>query len=441
MKCKAKYGLLVMAMLCWQQPGFAMVKEAPEQGKAVKSIKANVMASELPEQAYEDMGVLVKQGIVKLPAGVVNVNKENCSKNDMTIMTMQAIQTLNLQDTTAKGLTDDAFKQQSGVKEVMNLKEILAPELKNYGMKAEKLATSTQMSSEATDAKRDEERKWKISGEIRYSYDHNSGAPQYQWKDSRLRLRLYLEAKINNDWHAFGMLERNKHFLSQHDNDDDWYESSRWYVRGLTGATVLTAGRFGYMIGEGNIYDSSITGIVANVGDPVNYEVMTGKTEAHGWVYSLLASYKTDQAEYGLGLAKFNQDDWNTGDKVIGHAYANYWLNDKWKVGIMGLTGNKADEDGRKNGFVTTVQYGKLATWEKGSYEVDLKYYRQPMGTYVAHTMTGLGGYMDGFRGPGAMWYYTLFPNVVLGVEYYDLEDLVTGEKGRTLWTQVSYYF
>jgi hypothetical protein len=90
---------------------------------------------------------------------------------------------------------------------------------------------------------------------------------------------------------------------------------------------------------------------------------------------------------------------------------------------------------------VTTLQYGKLATWEKGSYEVDLKYYRQPGGTYVAHTMTGLGGYMDGFRGPGAMWYYTLFPNVVLGVEYYNLEDLVTGEKGRTLWTQVSYYF
>ena len=63
------------------------------------------------------------------------------------------------------------------------------------------------------------------------------------------------------------------------------------------------------------------------------------------------------------------------------------------------------------------------------------------MGTYVTHTMNGLAGRLDGFKGFGLFFYYTLNPNVVAGLEYYRLRNLLSDETGSTLWGQVSYYF
>ena len=443
MKNKTLITTAIILSFCSALPVFAEVKATPEKptrSAQMEAPKTGADSHDIPEEAYDDMQTLVTMGMVNLPAGVMDVRSGNFTRNDMAILTMQAMDATGAKDASIDGLNHDIFLRRQGAKEVLDLKRIFTPELKNYGMKAKTLAASTKMSSEAKDLKKSEERDWKISGELRYSYDHNTGADKYQWNDSRIRARVYLEAKINDDWHAFGMVEGNKHFLDDHHTNDDWFEHSRIYVRGLTGATILTAGRYGYMLGEGNIYDSSITGITANVGEPINYEATKGKTEADGKMAALIATYKNERAEYGVGYSKFDEDDWGTGDKQIGHAWVNYHVG-KAKVGIMGLTSDKEDADGRKNGFVASAQYGRLQSWKPGSSEFDIKYYRQPVGTYVAHTMTGLGGYMQGFRGPGAMWYYTLFPNTVLGIEYYDLNDLVTDEKGRTLWTQVSFYF
>ncbi len=433
---------VLLAVLCCQGSAWAMVKATPEKtlGASSRQVSSYSVDAGIPLKAYDDMQTLANMGIVNLPPGVADVRSGNFSRNDMALMTMQAMDVVGVKDADIDGLNHDIVMRRQGTKEILELRNIFAPELKNYGMKAGSLATSTKISSEATDAKKDEDRRWKLSGELRYNYDHNTGADKFQWNDSRLRARLYLEAKINNDWHAFGMVEANKHFLNQHNNNDDWFEHSRIYVRGLTGATILTGGRYGYILGEGNIYDSSITGITANVGDPINFEATVGETEADGHLAAVMASYHTDRAEFGGGYYYFGEDDWGTGDKNIGNIFANYRVG-KFKVGLMGLTSSKEDTDGRKNGFVGSAQYGMLQSWKPGSSEFDVKYYRQPVGTYVAHTMTGLGGYMEGFKGLGAMWYYTMFPNVVLGVEYYDLNDLVTDEKGRTLWTQVSYYF
>ena len=73
---------------------------------------------------------------------------------------------------------------------------------------------------------------------------------------------------------------------------------------------------------------------------------------------------------------------------------------------------------------------------------VQFKYYYQPKGTYVAHTMSGLAGYMrGGFRGPAVFYQRTLFPNVVFNMEYYRLKELTTGDNANTWWTDVTYYF
>ena len=61
---------------------------------------------------------------------------------------------------------------------------------------------------------------------------------------------------------------------------------------------------------------------------------------------------------------------------------------------------------------------GEYSSWEPGSNEFDVRYYYQPKGTYVIHTMTGrLTIWMDS---TGSMLLIiTLLPNLVLTLEYY----------------------
>ncbi|MBP2662031.1 MAG: hypothetical protein H6Q69_5063 [Firmicutes bacterium] len=48
---------------------------------------------------------------------------------------------------------------------------------------------------------------------------------------------------------------------------------------------------------------------------------------------------------------------------------------------------------------------------------------------------------MQGVKGYGLGVSYTLAENLVAGVEYYDLTDKITGQKGKTVWTQLTHYF
>lgn len=107
----------------------------------------------------------------------------------------------------------------------------------------------------------------------------------------------------------------------------------------------------------------------------------------------------------------------------------------------MYLGTSRGDEDGRHNGFVAKAVWGNIQSWEPGSNEFDVRYYYQPKGTYVIHTMTGLADYMDGFHGFNAAYHHTLLPNLVLTLEYYRLRELTTGDKGNTVWGDLTYYF
>lgn len=393
----------------------------------------------VPDKAYSDMQYLVNEGIVSLPAGVQNVYGSNLSRKEMALMTMKALNALGIQDLGKDKNYLAAYNQKQGALQAMSLRQEFKTELENMGMNGYQLADTTKTSPEADDAKKDENRKFKISGEVRYNYAHNFGDDRFQWNDSLLRTRLYLEARINDDWHAYSMIGFNKHFLDEH-GDDSKFEKFRLYVRGITGDTVVTAGWYGYLLGEGNIYDTSILGVTANFGSPVNYELTAGRTERGGSIAAATAAYKVKDMHYGLGLYGFGTDDDEIDSRMIWDAYANY-VRSYWRVGAMYLGSNRVYEDDNRHGFVLTAGVGRLKSWEPGTDEFTLKYYRQPKGTYVAHTMTGLGNYMGGFRGFGATYYRTLFPNIVWGMEYYRLQDMLTGENGNTFWTQVSYYF
>jgi hypothetical protein len=405
---------------------------------AVKPDRQDANMQIMPSETYTAMQRLVDQGIVKLPAGCHNVRNANFDRQEMAILTLQAMKRIGMDE---NGLVDGNRNYRlPGYRETLVLKENLNQELKNMGMGQEYLLDDLSASSEAGELKRNENRKYKVSAELRYNYVKNSGHKKWDWNDSRLRVRVFLEARLNDDWHAFGMLEANKHFLSQH-GKDDWLEDKRFYVRGMTGDTNVTAGWYGYMIGEGNIFDSSIGGATADFGSPVNYELTAGRTKSHGNMVSANATMTDRAATYGGGLHHFSNDDWGSEKRFIWHAFYNYRVAKDLGLGAMYIGSDLGDRDGRKHGFVGTVSVGKVESWKPGTDQLDFKYYYQPKGTYVAHTMSGLADYMEGFSGPAIMYHRTLFPNVVLNMEYYVLRELTTRNKGRTWWTDLTCYF
>ncbi|WP_370850931.1 hypothetical protein [Megasphaera sp.] len=393
------------------------------------------------ETACQNMQYLVNLGLVQLPAGCRDVASGHFTRDEMTNLTLQAMSRLGMD---AQGRIDGTQDvRRPGYRETLALRSELYKDLENKGMITDPtLLTDLSPSSEATDEKKDEERKYKISGEIRYNYVKHSGNPRWDWRDSELRSRLFLEGRINDNWHAFGMIESTKHFLGHdHGEKDDVFNDKRLYVRGMLGNAAITAGRYGYMLGEGNIFDSSVTGVTVNWGDSPEYEATLGKTKAHGGIASAGVRKETDKTEYGAGVHHFDTDDWGTKTETIWEAYYNYHLTQRFLLGGMYLGTSRGDEDGRHNGFVAKAVWGNIQSWEPGSNEFDLRYYYQPKGTYVLHTMTGLADYMDGFRGLGATYHHTLLPNLVLTLEYYRLRELTTGDKGNTLWGDLTYYF
>ena len=81
-------------------------------------------------------------------------------------------------------------------------------------MGASYVANSYKTSTEADADKLAEDAKYSLSGEARFSYSDNSGSAIDGYRQSRLRVRLYGTARINDDWSLRGMLEADKYFLN-----------------------------------------------------------------------------------------------------------------------------------------------------------------------------------------------------------------------------------
>ena len=402
---------------------------------------STIDTSAVSEIACQHMQNLADLGLVKLPVGCRDVISGHFTRDEMTILTLQAMSHLNMDvHGNIAGVRDTRIP---GVKDVLYLRKLFYKDLQNKGMIDDPtLLTDLSPSSEASDEKKDEERKYRISGEIRIKYVKHSGNDRWSWRDSELRSRLFLEGRINDNWHAFGMIESTKHFLGHdHGEKDDVFNDKRLYVRGMLGNAAITAGRYGYMLGEGNIFDSSVTGVTVNWGDSPEYEATVGKTKAKGGIASASVRKTEDKADYGAGIHHFDADDWGTKTETIWNAYYNYYFTKHFMLGGMYLGTSRGDEDGRHNGFVAKAVWGNIQSWEPGSNEFDVRYYYQPKGTYVIHTMTGLADYMDGFQGFNVAYHHTLLQNLVLTLEYYRLRELTTGDKGNTVWGDLTYYF
>lgn|GEM_PF-1098152 len=287
---------------------------------------------------------------------------------------------------------------------------------------------------------------WKIGGEIRYDYVKNTGSPKYEWDDSRLRVRLYGEKALSEDWILHTMLESDKSFI-----DDSIYTQERDGDIDLSRLYLETnqewwgvpfnfeIGKTYAYLGDGNILDSDFKGIKvsAEATQNTNYLLGYGKVnDTEDMLYAEILNRNKDY-DYLAGIYKWD----NYGNPDIIKAFGMNYYTGNYTFGGMYLTSDLKDGSGADDGYVLSARYGRNISWIPHTFEFDVKYYNMAGNTYINHTMSGLGGYMDGFSGWGTMAYYTLAENLVLGLEYYDLEDKTTNEKGKTIWASLTYGF
>lgn len=318
------------------------------------------------------------------------------------------------------------------------LRAEFAKELKALGYfddeRAQAMASSTM-----PPGKGDDNVRFKLDGALRYDYGKHTG-PLGIGSRSRIRLRLYPDLNLDNNWHLLGMAEWERTLHGPKGSKDNRFKLDRYYLEGYSGITLLDIGVFGSNMAEGNIYDTKFTGIRAVVGDPVTYTFEAGTTTGSHRVYNAQFSFRTqDQQRLEGGLYYF--------DPVYEGARRRIFMLNYRRpvgmldVGLMYLAGRGDRDMASGSGFVWTLSCGREDSWRPGAQMGYLKYYYQPRATYVEHTMNGMADYMDGFRGWGVGYNYTLKKDWLLSVELDRLQDLRTHSYNNTIWVALTYYF
>jgi len=279
-----------------------------------------------------------------------------------------------------------------------------------------------------------------FNGQIRWHYVDNYRSRHDSNDDHQLRSRIYINGKVNETWDYHAMLENKQDLRTNAEEGKTGFE--RAYVTGPLGGAKVTAGVFGNLMAEGNIYDTSFDGIKFEFGDVIKYSLLYGEAdiERDNKMFVATASYKDYDYDAAIGYHRINYDEGNPADNTIWSAGGNYDFGN-YSLGAMYLRASEKDSKGDRDGYILTFKHGRVKSWKADTYEIYTKYYEQPVNTYLSHTMTGLAGYMDGFRGYCIGMQYTLAENIVLGIEYYDLKDKITDEKNKTIWTQVNFDF
>ena len=283
----------------------------------------------------------------------------------------------------------------------------------------------------------------KIGGELRYHYvNHDSndarkpGDRNFDFYDQRLRLRLFVEQPINEDWSLHGMGEAEKRWTN---NNVDDVSLARLYLSGKHKGINVKAGRFGKMYADGNVYDGNYDGVSLITGEKTKFKLEKGKLRDGQKGETFIVTHSVPKFDFEAGIYSYD-DVKGYGKTTISSLGSMYYTGD-YGLGAMWLHSDKESVAGGKDGYVLTLKYGRNRSWRAGTYEVFAKYYNQPDSTYIAHTMVGLGDYMSGFKGYGVGTYYTLSENTVCGIEYYDLENKLDKRRARTLWAHVSFFF
>ena len=301
-----------------------------------------------------------------------------------------------------------------------------AEELKNFGVRIGKLEAA--------------EDNVNFTAQIRWHYVDNYRSKHDSSDDHQLRSRIYINGKVNETWDYHAMLENKQDLHTNAEEAKTGFE--RAYVTGRLGGGKVTGGVFGNLLAEGNIYDTSFDGIKLDFGDVIKYSLLYGNAdiERDNKLFAATASYKDYDYDAAVGYHHIKYDIGNPAANTIWSAGGNYDFGN-YSFGAMYLRASEQDAEGDRDGYVLTLTHGRLKEWRAHTYEIYAKYYDQSVHTYLAHTMNGLAGYMDGFKGYSIGAQYAVAKNIVFGLEYYDLKDKITDEKNRTIWTQFIFDF
>lgn len=279
------------------------------------------------------------------------------------------------------------------------------------------------------------DKKVNMDGEIRFHYGANQGSFPKDDHSSGLRIRVGFDRALSRDWRIHTMVEGKKDFH----NYDDSLELERLYVTGKVGESSLRAGKFGYLMADGNIYDSAFTGVRFDTGDVVKYTLSYGKTNYSQKTAVATVKYRDYDYDLEGGIYHYKRDG-DGASNTLWTAGGNYHFDD-FSIGAMYLQSSLSDRAGNRSGYVVNLKNGELKTYRPGTYTVFAKYYNQPKNTYISHGMNGLANRMEGFKGYSLGVHRTVARNVVAGLEYYGLQDKITGSDGNTWWLFVSRYF
>ena len=285
----------------------------------------------------------------------------------------------------------------------------------------------------------------------------------------RLRTRLIFTGKINDNWSYVGRLENNQYFhrTDQPYRNNAGEEETKFnyaYLTGRLGGLNVDAGRTWLWVGDGNIYDDTFDGIRVSYGKKIRVGAFYGKaTQANDWLTRIEVDDPVVDETYGANIgfdlgkkvkldfdyAKFKSavdgaDDLST---FSANLYGN--ITDKFGLGVIYLHAKSDNptffqQGASKNGFVVTANYAGAKFNKPGSWGFMAKYYQQPGGSALAHTMSGGGAagfFTEGFKGYSLSASYTVAKNMMANIQYFDLKGRETKGKEKVLWTEFQLRF
>ena len=300
----------------------------------------------------------------------------------------------------------------------------------------------------------------KITGNIRAHYaSYKNGARAHNGTNygSKLRTRLFINGQINDDWSYTGRIENNQKFTNN--NGDEGTDFNWAFVNGKIGGVNVRAGRTWVYLGDGNIYDENLDGVVLSYGKDVKIEAIygkpTGANDKYAWNYDTItgASLSGNIDKLNLSGGYYHVEAADAGsagvdaqkleDNNIWHAGANYTFG---KANLSASYYN-TDMDSKysdEDGYSVQLSYGKARANKVGSFGIVAQYMDLPAGVVMGHTMNGdyPFGFSKaernyGFEGYKLAAYYTVATNMVAGVEWYDLDPDNNQDNYKTLWTQM----
>lgn len=396
-----------------------------------------------PDWAQDTLRALARDG--RLGATTESDITNSITRKEGAVLTARAYNLLRRQNLSSSNAEAKQLSVNSATNQrIQALTEEFMPELQALGLGSIGLVSDTRFGESGITPPH-------ISGEVRYSYMHNTGGKGNNYNENRWRMRLYGDKQITDQWSVHGLVEFNHGALSETDVNDKARSDenngklhlSRLYGEGKYNwfniPFTIDVGRTYAYLANGTVLDSDLKGVTVTAQPTSNLTINAG----HGRVNSTQAiTFVEGTQRRGLMDYMAGYYHWNHYDDPVTILYGglNYYIGNYTLTGQY-LTADKKDGSGANDGYQMTVKYGKNFPWIAHTYEFNLDYYDLPGTTYITHTMNGLGNRMNGFTGWGARIYYTLHPDMMISLQYYDLQDKTTKQKGRTLWSEINWGF